>query len=405
MQIRPLHEEEREIFAAIVRDSFVIPQETMHTWTPLIKMEATRGLYDSEGELLSILRLHRLNLWLGTRQVKMAGVTSVGTPPEHRRKGYLKHLLRSVMADERERGTNLIGLYPFEFSFYRKFGYELASVSQAITVTALGMSEFKSKTPGRWVERTAADWELFRSLYDRYCVGRFGRIERQEESWWQRNLFTTHDNREKAVKAFTWQDDKGDTRAYILYHFRPLQKEWSREMKIREMVWLDEQARYEIYSFIANHDSQADKISWETEPGDEFFAMLNDPRAAESTLIPGYMLRLLDVERALLERPWPAETASFSVAVRDDVLTWNDGRTYHVEVRQGRPELTAQAGSDKAGLACDVRTLAQLYAGYLSPMEAARLGKLEVRRGPDLERAQRLFSPPGQPASFMNDGW
>jgi hypothetical protein len=68
-------------------------------------------------------------------------------------------------------------------------------------------------------------------------------------------------------------------------------------------------------------------------------------------------------------------------------------------------EISSQAGTEKAGLSCDVRILAQLYAGYLSPVHAARLGKLEVRSGADLVAAQRLFSPPGQPAAFMNDWW
>jgi predicted acetyltransferase len=184
---------------------------------------------------------------------------------------------------------------------------------------------------------------------------------------------------------------------------------WERDMRIREMVWLDEAARHEIYAFIANHDSQAEQAIWSAEPGDEVYALLSNPREATIEYESGYMLRLLNVEKALGERAWPelsaGETAVFSVAVRDDVLPWNDGRTYRLEVKGDRVEVSSAAGSEHAALSCDVRVLAQLYAGYLSPFEAARLGKLAVTSQAELAAAQRLFSPPGQPASFMNDHW
>ncbi len=407
MQIRPLGEDERQRFGEMQRDAFVVSPSNIESWLPFVKLEDTRGLYNDQGELITVLRLIWNELWLGAHRVKMAGITSVATPPENRRGGHLKTLLRQVMADERERGTNISALYPFEFPFYKKFGYELASATQTIKVSLSAIAGFKSRTEGRWVQRSATDWELFRSLYDQYCVGRFGRIERREERWWKRQLFLNwFGGNDTPLTAYTWQDNNGQVRAYILYWFKALDKGWDRELRVREMVWLDEAARHEIYSFIANHDSQASRAVWNTEPGDEFFALLSDPREAEISFEPGYMLRLLDVERALLERPWPLETnASFSIAVRDDILSWNNDRTYHLELRQGRPEVTATAGSEQAGLRCDVRTLAQLYAGYLSPMQAARLGLLTVARPADLDAAQLSFSPPGQPSSMMADFW
>ncbi len=408
MQVRPLREGERELFGERVRDAFVTPHDYIQIWLPNVPMEDTRGLFDVHGNLLSSLQLLWNDLWLGSKKIKMAGVTSVATPPEHRRGGHLKRLLLTVMAQERERGINVSGLYPFEFSFYRKFGYEQASAIQNISVKLPAMSAFKSKTQGRWTPRSAEDWSLFQALYNQYCVGRFGRIERPTEFSWRRSIFTMRRTKDTPLKAYTWEDADGKTRAYICYYMQPTKggDEWSRELVVRDMAWLDEEARHEIYNFIANHDSQAEKALWDTEPNDEFFALLPDPRQAEVKLIPGYMLRLVDVERALLERSWPArETTSFSVAVHDDALDWNDNRTYRLELSQGRPEVTVVAGSEKAGLSCDVRALAQLYAGYLSPQQAVRLGKLEVRQPADLEAAQRIFSPSGQPASFMADFW
>jgi predicted acetyltransferase len=411
MQVRPLREEEKETFAKMVRDAFVTGESFVAEFTGRIILEDTRGLFDDEGRLVSGLRLIWNDLWLGQKKVRMAGITNVATPPEYRRKGLLKQLLREVMRQEHAKGFNLSGLYPFEFPFYRKFGYELASSLQRVTVKIPALAAFKSQTPGRWNQCTEEDWPRFNAVYEQYCVGRFGRLERPKDNFWRRSIFTAYDHGAYIpLTAYVWTDEAGQDRAYIIYRMKAKEgSEWDRDMRIREMVWLDEVARHEIYAFIANHDSQAERAIWNTEPGDEVYALLSDPRAATLEHEAGFMLRLLDVEKALTERAWPAlesgETAGFSLAVRDDVLEWNDRRTYHLQAKGGQVEVSSRPGMEQAGLSCDVRSLAQLYAGYLSPLEAARLGNLEVRSEAELAAAQRLFSPPGQPSAFMNDWW
>jgi predicted acetyltransferase len=411
MEVRPLREEESETFAKILRDAFVAEPGFVNQWMERVILKDTRGLFDQEGRLISGMRLIWNDLWLGRQKVRMAGITNVATPPEYRRKGLLKHLLREVMRQEHAKGVNLSGLYPFEFPFYRKFGYELASSLQRVTVKIPALAAFRSGTSGRWTQCTEEDWPRFKALYDLYCVGRFGRMDRPKDTFWRRSLFTAYDRAAQIPQtAYVWTDQSGKDRAYIIYRMKAKDgNEWDRDMRIREMVWLDEAARHEIYAFIANHDSQAERAIWNAEPGDEVYGLLSDPRAASIEHEAGFMLRLLDVEKALVERAWPAldsgETAGFSVAVRDDVLEWNDRRTYRLQAKGGQVEVSSQPGTEQARLSCDVRCLAQLYAGYLSPLEAARLGKLEVRSEAELAAAQRLFSPPGQPTAFMNDWW
>lgn len=411
MQVRPLREEEKETFARMVRDAFVTGESFVAEFMGRIILEDTRGLFDEAGQLVSGLRLIWNDLWLGQKKVRMAGITNVATPPEYRRKGLLKQLLREVLRQEHAKGINVSGLYPFEFPFYRKFGYELASSLQRVTVRIPALADFRSRTKGRWTQCTGEDWSRFNAIYEQYCVGRFGRLERPKDNFWRRAIFMAYDQGAYIPQtAYVWTDEAGKDRAYIIYRLKAKESnEWERDMRIREMVWLDEAARHEIYAFIANHDSQAERAIWNTEPGDEVYALLSNPRAATLEHESGFMLRLLDVEKALLERAWPVlesgQTAEFSLAVRDDVLEWNDRRTYRLQAKGEQLEVSRQPGTDKAGLSCDVRSLAQLYAGYLSPLEAARLGKLEVRSEAELTAAQRLFSPPGQPSAFMNDWW
>lgn len=410
MQVRPLREEEKVSYANMVRDAFVIPGNFVTEFVERLKVDDTRGLFDDEGKLVSGLRILWNAIWLGRKKVRSIDITSVATPPENRRQGLLKQLLREVLRQEAEKGYNLSALYPFEFAFYRKFGYELASSTQTVKVKIPALAHFRSKTKGRWTQCVEDDWPRFKALYDKYCVGRFGRFDR-DEAYWRRNVLKAYEPGGPVPQLpYIWTDENGQDRAYVIYRMKNKDAAgWERDMRTREMAWLDEAARHEIYAFIANHDSQAEQAVWLTEPGDEVYALLNNPREATIEYEPGYMLRLLNVEGALVERAWPVldagETAGFSVAVRDDVLPWNDGRTYRLEAKGEHLEVSSATGTGQAGLSCDVRILAQLYAGYLSPFEAARLGKLEVTSATELAAAQRLFNPPGQPASFMNDHW
>jgi predicted acetyltransferase len=407
MQVRTLSEADKPLFAEFVRDAFVVVGDFKDFWLKHMDAQDMRGLFDDDGTLLTAIRFWRNDLWLGRRRVKMAGLTNVATPPENRRKGLVRQLLTESLRQERESGVNVSGLYPFEFPFYAMFGYAQASVSAEHTVKIGALLNFKSRTKGRWTKAVADDWQIFRDLYDKFCVGRFGRNSRDTEYWWRFRLFLHRRNSgDTPNNVYLWRDENGTARAYVIYDFKSLGGDWDREMVVQDMVWLDEAARHEIYAFIGNHDSQAIQVFWQGEPGDEFFARLPDPRQAQIRLEPGYMIRLLDVERALTERAYPLEAkGNLSFGVQDKLFEWNANRTFRLAVEGGEAAVNVAPGAADPDFSCDVATLGQIYAGYLSPLTAARLGTLAVHNEKALATAQGIFSPPGQPASFMLDHW
>ena len=409
MEVRVLRESEKEEYAYMIKQAFQLPQPSTDYFMQNESVDNMWGIFDGRKRMLAGLRILRNRLWLGAQPVEMVGITSVATPPEYRRQGQLKELLQTVLTTERAQGRNVSSLYPFDYPFYRKFGYELAGSLAKTKVQIGAMSHFKRRTAGEWQRVQAEDWAEFRTLYDRFCVGKFGRIERASEAWWRKRIFTVLSHQaDRPQDLYLWRDSEGTARAYLVYSLESINKDnpWERQLNVRDMVWLDEAARHEIYAFIANHDSQVMKATWDAEPGDEFLARLNDPYQAEIKLESGFMLRLLDVAHALTERAWPTDSkAAFSLSVQDEMFEWNHNRTWRVAVEDGHASVTEATTDEQTGLTCDVRTLAQLYSGYLSPRQAVRLGKLSVNQPADLVTAQNLFSPPDQPASYMADFW
>jgi predicted acetyltransferase len=395
--------EELAIFTQYEMDAFVSEREQTERWVERVikpNLEDTRVLVGDDGEIKVQMAIYYPGLWLGTAAVKTPGIFAVASPPENRRTGYIRQMLFGVMHELRAAGYGTVILYPFYFPFYKKFGYEQAGSFKQTTVKMAQFSKFRSKTKGRWKQLGPDQWAEFNALYEADCKGHFGLLTRDEQ-WWREQMLVFQNN--KPRKSYIWYNEAGEAQAYILYRFEE-QKDHERELKVRDMVWLNLAAKHEILAFIANHDSQAIKVSWgATSPDFEIMPLLDDPRAVEEKIEPGYMLRILDVELAMQQRPWPnGVTGSFSLVVRDDGLEWNN-LAVQVAVDDGKTTVTRLAENRQAGLSCDVRQLAQMVAGFLSPVKLVELGLLEVRNQSELQSAQRLFSPVGQPAAHMND--
>ncbi len=401
VEVRPITEEELGQFSTFVRDAFVVDKEWVDRWVErAIKpnLDKTRALFE-DGEMKACLRLIFPRLWLGYGSLPAPGFTSVATPPENRRQGSINRMLTTVLKELRESGYPITTLYPFYFPFYKKFGFDLVSQTNEVKVNINQFQKFKPKVKGKWKAITQEQWEVVNSMYDEYCAGKFGRLSRDKE-WWERQIFTGP--KETPRLSYLWYNEQGEARAYIFYRFETV-KDWERKMIIREMVWKDNAARNEVFAFIGNHDSQTKSVEWATSADDEVFALLDDPREAECKLEPGYMLRILDAAMALEQRPWsPSGSGFFTIALQDHLLEWNNV-ALRVEVRAGQAHVEKLANASEAKLSCDIRQLAQMYAGYLSPQKLYNLGMLESRDEAELAAAQNLFSTPGQPAPQMND--
>jgi predicted acetyltransferase len=87
------------------------------------------------------------------------------------------------------------------------------------------------------------------------------------------------------------------------------------------------------------------------------------------------MLRVVDVPRAMAARGWPRGVkVDLHFDVVDELVAENAG-AWRVRISGG--EAHAARGGDGA-IRVDVRALACLYTGYLSPFELRRIGKLRA---------------------------
>ncbi|NQT17566.1 MAG: GNAT family N-acetyltransferase, partial [Planctomycetes bacterium] len=105
--------------------------KSFYTWTPY-------ALY-RRGELLGNVSLVPLRIWLGGQPTEVAGIASVGTRKEHRRKGVAQHLMRHALAivDEWKMPAILFTDLP---KLYEDLGFH--SIEQTYPSAPVGRMEF-----------------------------------------------------------------------------------------------------------------------------------------------------------------------------------------------------------------------------------------------------------------------
>ncbi|NJM05008.1 GNAT family N-acetyltransferase [Candidatus Gracilibacteria bacterium] len=132
-----------------------------------------RGLYLGD-ELVAQLQLIPLQLQTGQGEVAAAGIGSVATAPEQRRRGYTAALLRHACDELRERAIHLAVLYPFKRSFYARYGWATLFERRSYRGSPALFARFQHGTGSFQRVGDEAIGELD-SVYRRALHGRFGR--------------------------------------------------------------------------------------------------------------------------------------------------------------------------------------------------------------------------------------
>jgi predicted acetyltransferase len=235
-----------------------------------------------------------------------------------------------------------------------------------------------------------AEHDTIHQLYDRFAAGENGPIHRNAFLWDRRMNVPDQDTR-----AFLVEGDAGPEGYCSLYQER---KHGFRSMlHVVDQVALTPAAARTLLSFYADHRSMGSTVEWFGALHDPLLTALREARISCDLFFP-WMIRIVDVQRAIAERGYPVGLeAEFHLAVKDELIAANNDR-FVVRVAGGKAE--ARRGG-KGTIQLGIRGLASMWAGFLSPRAARACGLLD---GPDdeLDRAAPAFagSPPWMPDMF-----
>ena len=360
-----------------------------------IALPVERALAAFDGpHVVGFTGAYEFDLTIPGGQVPCGGVTWVGVPPTHRRRGILRSLMERQLRDIHEWGEPVAALWASEASIYGRFGYGVAAPGASIEGDC-GRFELRDDpgSDGEWRLVTKDEaYELFLPVHEQIRKERPGFITRSEH-WWKEHRLADPENwrRGASRKFYAVFEFDGAVEAYALYRIKD---EWEHgfprgTVRVLEAFATTSEAERELWRFLFGIDLTTQVEVFHFDPASPLFLMAVDPRSLHMRIGDGLWLRLVDVEAALDARSY-REGEPVVLEVWDDLLEWNEGRYV---VGDGAVERT-KAEPD---LALGVADLASVYLGAFDFERLVRAERASELTDGAAERASDLFRTPLPP--------
>jgi predicted acetyltransferase len=377
-----------EALAQILSWSFCFPTQDAEPWLRRGGLENVRVLRQGKTPVACLL-IVPMGQFFGGKSVRMAGVAGVGTAATARGTGAATVLMRAAVEEMHASGYPISALYPATRTLYRRAGYEPAGGRFEVTVPIKILKPVDRSAVIRPVE--PKDEAAIVEAYTAYARHLPGHLDRGDYVWYR-----SKNPRGESARGFVIEGEgrKAGLDGYVYLYEKRLAS-YRYDLRITDIVARSPRAVRRLLTFLADHTTMGDTVSWYTGPAGRLVQAL--PEVGYSiTLHEHWMLRIVDVPSALAARGYPEGIEmDLHFAITDDLIPSNAGR-FVLEVANGEGRVR-RGGRGRIRL--DIRGLSPLYSGHLAPISLEAAGLIE---GPaaELSRAAAVFAGP---APWMPD--
>jgi predicted acetyltransferase len=332
--LRPVTPEEWPAFAQALFDAFAeeVPQTWRDTPPPVAELDRSLGLWEG-GCVAATSGIYTQTLTVPGGTVPSAGVTWVTVAPTHRRRGVLTAMMRRQLhgLHEEEREP-VAALWASEGSIYGRFGYAPATAKGNLSGRTdrlrfradvdLGVGGVRLVPVEEFRPAAAQLLEQVR----RAVPGNLARDER----WWDRALRDDKEDRNGATprRHLLHTEPDGTVTGYASYRIKG---SWTDDaqpdgtVQVQDVRATSTPAYARLWQFLLSLDLVRHMSYEMASPDDPLRYLVADARGFRARPHDGLWLRLVDVDRALSARRYPAPI-DLVFEVRDAFCPWNAGR-------------------------------------------------------------------------------
>ena len=374
--------------ARALASAFNSTVDEVHRWWDYAGREHLR-VVRGDGQTVGGLLMVPMGQVFGGRAVGMTGIAGVAVSPESRGRGAARFMMAEGLREMHASGRSLSTLYASNAPLYRSVGYEQAGSQFRARVRLRDLP--RERAPGRVRPMTEADEVTVRELHRSRGPLAPGSLERGSYIWHR----IKNPRFGKLSRGFLIEGERGaEGYAYLITD--PGDPSFE-VLGLGDWCATTPEALRTLVSFLADHATMWTSVTWTTGPRDALLASVPD-FGYELQLVEYWMLRVVDVPRALEARGYPPGLeAEIQLEVEDEVVAANRGR-FVLSVSGGRG--TVRAGG-KGAIALGVAPLASLYSGHLTAEDLALLGQA-AGGAAELANATAVFAsaPPATPDFF-----
>ncbi|PHV69273.1 GNAT family N-acetyltransferase [Sporanaerobium hydrogeniformans] len=336
-------------------------KEMIRAKSPTLKQADVMGWFDGD-KLISQVAVYPMQVRIFGHTYSMGGLTGVGTYPEYANQGLMHKLLYESLKHMKEKHQTISYLYPYSIPYYRRKGWEI--ISDKITFEIRDYQLPKNKRVTGEVERVAIESDEVKNAYHRFALQTHGALLRDELAWNEYFLWDSDD-----LMAAVYYNDQGDPDGYVLY--------WIKEevFHIKDMIFINEEARSGLWNFISAHFSMITKVIGNTYTDEPLAFLLEDADIKES-ISPYFMARIVDLELFISQYPFKPDTIEreWTFIMDDPILSWNQGPFKLSISTDGKGEITRT--STRTHDKIDIQTMTTMLLGYKRPDYLHKIGRL-----------------------------
>ncbi len=353
--------------------------ELIRSKRPLLERADTFGWFKGD-DLVALTCIYPCEVNIHGSIWPMGGLTGVGTYPEYSGLGLARDLILIALKDMREKGQWISYLSPYSIPFYRRHGWE-------IFTDIIGFSCKDSQLPRQeevpgYVERHPVGHSDVLATYDVFARQSHGAMVRGEPEWEEYWRWENEDERTAAV----YYNEDAAPRGFVIY--------WIEDdvFHVKEMVYLDQEARRGLWNFISAHHSMVDMVKGNSFNNVPLAFYLEDSQIVE-TITPYFMARIVDVRQFLARFPFAGLDEPVCFRVSDPFAVWNNGTFSVVPDGAGRNRVVGEPVGREVSLT--VRALTSMLMNYRRASYFANLG--HVRADPETVKLLERIIPNKRP--------
>jgi len=367
---------------------------------PTAELDRSLGLWDGD-RVVATAGIYSLQMTVPGAVVPTAGITWITVSPTHRRQGVLTSIMRRQLTELHDQQREPVAaLWAAEYPIYGRFGYAPATYRGGLTGSAQRLALRRDVEIGKGrIDRVSV--EGYRAaavpIHDqvrRHVPGNLARDDR----WWDRALRDLPENRNgaTALRFLLHTEPDGTVTGYAAYRVKAKWTETSEPdstLTVEEIRATSTPAYAALWEFLVSVDLVRTIRYPMASDDDPVRYLLADSRALHAQPVDALWVRLVDVDRALSARRYPAPI-NLVLEVRDRFCPWNDGRWHLRGTPAGAFCARTEADPD---LVVDVEALASAYLGGVSLATLQAAGRVtEVSPGA-VTQASTAFGWPVSP--------
>ncbi len=345
----------------IEESGFENKREMIKSKKPILELAKVFGWFNKD-QLISQIAIYPCEVNIHGNLYKMGGVTGVGTYPEYAGHGLMSQLIRVALQNMRDNHQWISYLYPYSIPYYRRKGWEI--MSDKLTFKIRDTQLPKNVEVAGMVERRDVDDEDVYKVYNQFAKENHGALQRSQFNWEE---YWRYENEEERTAAI-YYDQNGEAKGVLFY--------WIAEevFHIKEMFYLNQEARNGLWNFISAHFSMVYWIQGNIYKNESLAFLLEDSQIKE-TIEPYFMARIVDIEKFLKDFPFKPFHQAFHFVVEDPIAEWNTG-IFGLNWIDDQLEITREAVGNPVYL--DIQTLTCLLMNYRRAAYLARIERMKT---------------------------